>query len=365
MSAVSPTGGRWSGRRLATALVAAAALLVAGALIAWAVGSVLRPAEDPVRAADHTYVEVAADEVGASLLLNVVAEWTPEPVGDNRAVGIVTQVLVEEGAEVDQGTVLYSVDLRPVVIARGEVPAFRNVSAGSVGEDVRQVQQMLDDLGFYSGTVDGEAGWGTASAIREWQKGLGVEQTGVVASGDIVFVPSLPTRVALDADVVYRGATLIGGEQVVSGLSASPNFTIPVTDVQASMIPTGTRVEITSPEGGVWEAKAIDQQRDEQAGTVTIGLTGLDDRIVCGDECGQIPVTGQSTLFSRIVTVETVSGLVVPSAALVTDANGQVAVIDETGDRIAVTVVTSARGMSVIDGVAEGMRVRVPAGTNG
>lgn len=346
-------------------LAAAVALLVAGGLIAWAVWSVLRPAEDPVRAVNHTYVEVAAGEVGASLLLNVVAEWTPEPVGDNRTAGIVTQVLVEEGAEVDQGTVLYSVDLRPVVIARGEVPAFRDVSAGSVGEDVRQVQQMLSDLGFYSGTVDGEAGSGTESAIRKWQESLGVEQTGVVASGDIVFVPSLPTRIALDTDVVYRGATLIGGEQVVSELSASPDFTLPVTDTQAGMIPTGTRVEITSPQGSVWEAQAIDQQRDESAGTVVIGLTGLDGRVVCDDECGQVPVTGQSTLFSRIVTVETVSGLVVPSAALVTDADGQVAVIDEVGDLIAVTVVTSARGMSVIEGVTEGMRVRVPAGTNG
>jgi hypothetical protein len=72
-------------------------------------------------------------------------------------------------------------------------------------------------------------------------------------------------------------------------------------------------------------------------------------------------VTGQTLLLSKIVTVETVSGLVVPSAALLSAADGAVSVIDEEGVSHPVTVETSARGMSVVDGVSAGLRVRVPA----
>ena len=50
-----------------------------------------------------------------------------------------------------------------------------------------------------------------------------------------------------------------------------------------------------------------------------------------------------------------------PSAALTTNAAGEIALIDESGARIPVTVVTSARGMSVIEGADAGARVRVPA----
>jgi hypothetical protein len=72
-------------------------------------------------------------------------------------------------------------------------------------------------------------------------------------------------------------------------------------------------------------------------------------------------VTGQTLLQSRIVTEETVTGLVVPSAALLSGADGRTTVTDEEAVSHPVTVVTSARGMSVIEGVPAGTRVRVPA----
>lgn len=351
---------RFGARSLLTGVgLFAAGCLVAGA-VAWSVAAVTRPADDPLDVTAYTLVEVVPGEVGASLQLNTVAEWALVPVGANRAAGVVTSVAVQPGAEVKQGSTLYSVDLRPVVVAEGAVPAFRDVGAGVTGEDVRQVQQMLADLGFYRGEVGGEAGAVTAAAIRAWQKSLGVPQTGVVSAGDIIFVPSLPTRVSLDDELVFRGASLTGGEAVLSGLPAEPEFTIPVTDTQAAMVPTGTRVEITAPGGEVWTGFAGEQSRDAASGTVSVALTGEDGGTICGDQCGEVSVTGQATLSSRIVTVETVTGLVVPSSALVSGADGGLAVIDDTGERIGVTVTSAARGMSVIDGVNAGTKVRVP-----
>ncbi|QKJ21218.1 peptidoglycan-binding protein [Microbacterium hominis] len=355
------TGGPRRGSRSGW-IVAGFAVVIAAVAVAGAGFVVLRPAEDPLTATAYTTVPVEQGQVGSSLRLNTVAVWEPTPVGVNRVSGVVTGVEVAAGDEVGAGDTVYTVNLRPVVVAAGAVPAFRAISRGDQGTDVAQLQLLLAQLGHYAGPADGTVGWGTVTAIRAWQKASGVAQTGVVEWGDVVFVPSLPTRVSLDPAVVGVGKTLTGGEEVVRGLPASPVFTIPMTDAQASMVPIGTHVRVTAPDGSEWSAVAADKTSDSETQTVTVGLTGIDGGAVCGEACGSIPVTAEVRLSSEIETVPTVEGLVVPSAALVTDASGQVSVVDEDGARRAVTVRASARGMSVIDGVDEGLRVRVPAG---
>lgn len=333
--------------------------LLVGAGIGWAASIVLTPAQDVLDSTAFTHVEVVPGEVGSSITLNTAAEWTPIPVGSNQASGTVTTVDVAPGDEVRQGSVLYTVNLRPVVIAQGLVPAFRSLSQGAEGVDVTQLQKMLAAVGVYRGAQDGRFGAGTASAVRAWQKSLGVPADGVVQAGDLVFVPTLPTRVALDTEIISRGVAVSGGEVVVMGLPPTPSFTVPVTDTQASLMPSGTRVEIANGETA-WEGWVVDHQSDSQFGTKVI-LAGKDGASICGEDCGDIPVTGQTLLLSRIVTVETVSGLVVPSAALRSAADGTVSVIDDEGVSHTVSVLTSARGMSVIEGVAAGLRVRIPA----
>jgi peptidoglycan hydrolase-like protein with peptidoglycan-binding domain len=336
------------------------AAVVVGAA-GWAAATVLRPADDPLDATAFTYVTVEPGSVGSSINLNTVAEWTPTPVGSNQAAGVVTGAAVQPGDQVSQGSVLYTVNLHPVVVAQGEVPAFRAIGLDAQGADVAQLQGMLQSLGLYNGAVDGKAGSGTVQAIKAWQKSLGVPQTGTAELGDVIFVPSLPTRVSLDSKVIARGKSVSGGEEVLLGLPSAPTFVLPVTEAQAGMIPTGTQVQVTSPDGSIWDAVSTDQVADAETQTITVGLAGPDGGVICGDSCGLVPVTGEAMLSSVIVTVPTAGGLVVPSAALVTDAGGEVAVVDEAGARLPVTVVTSARGMSVVEGVEGGTRVRVPA----
>ncbi|MBW1637820.1 peptidoglycan-binding protein [Microbacterium resistens] len=325
----------------------------------------MRPADDPLDDLTATYVSVEEGRVGSSIALNTTAEWLLSPIGVNRAAGVVTSVSVEPGTEVAAGAGLYSVDLRPVVIAQGQVPAFRVIEAGTAGEDVTQLQAFLAEAGFFSGDADGRARWDTVQAIRDWQESLGVEVTGSVAPGDVIFVPSLPTRVALDSDLLFRGASLEGGEEVLRGLPTAPSFRIPVTETQAGMITTGARVEVTSPDGDVWPAIAGDRTVDKDSGTVRITLTGPEGAPLCGTGCAQVPVSGQSSLASQIILVEDVEGLIVPSSALVTNADGTTAVIDQNGERHSVTVEASAKGMSVITGVDVGTRVRVPGQAQG
>ncbi|RLP80757.1 peptidoglycan-binding protein [Mycetocola lacteus] len=341
------------------------AALIIGAATTWGAVTVLRPTEAAPTSTEFTTVKVLRGEVGSELSLNTVAEWPPIPVGTNRAEGVVTGITVSSGDEVGQGAALYTVNLRPVIIARGEVPAFRAIEAGVTGPDVAQLQQMLTDLKFYRGAIDGSAASGTIAAIRAWQKSNSLEQTGSISAADLIFVPALPARVSLDTALVYRGATLTGGEAVLSGLPAAPTFSIPVTEAQSTQIPGGIAVNITSPDGGMWTGITGAQERDSESATVTVAILGDNGESVCGDGCGQIPANGQSRFPSRIVTVEKVSGLVIPSAALITGADGSPAVVLETGKRVAVTVLASARGMSVVEGVDEGFLVRIPGKRSG
>ncbi|WP_159600553.1 peptidoglycan-binding domain-containing protein [Agromyces humi] len=322
---------------------------------------VFAPPRDVLTETPFTFVELVDGEVGSSMSLNTVGEWASVPAGTNQAAGTVTAIRVDPGTEVDAGTVLYEVNLRPVVAAAGATPSFRALARGAKGADVQQLQSFLAQLGFYDGKQDGEFGAATHTAVRKWQDSLGVEDDGVVQAGDLLFIPTLPGRVALDTETVYRGASLTGGEEVLSGLSPEPTFTIPATTEQAMSIIAGTEVRITAGTG-VWVAQVSGQKPStENTDQVDITLTGVDGGSICGADCGTVPPTGESIWPSEIVTQAVVTGVLSPSAALLSDPDGHVTVVDNKGRSHDVTVIASARGMSIIEGAEPGLKVRVPA----
>lgn len=340
-------------------VMSAIVILMIGAATGWAAGKVFSPETSAVTPKAFTFAKVSDGEVGSSITLNATAAWTPTPEGVNRATGVVTTVNVSPGQVVGQGATLYTVNQRPVVIAQGEIPAFEVLDQGTKGVDVTQLQKMLASKGFFRGAADGNLGASTVTAVKQWQKRMGLAQDGLVQPADIVFVPILPTRVTLDYTIVKRGAMLTGNELVVETLPESPTFTLPASGTQAALISAGTRVEIT--DGNLkWNARATDHLTDAN-GDVSISLEAASDEAICGTDCARIPVAGHTSLLATVITVEPQTGLVVPSAALLSGASGQISVIDGRGKSHAVTIRASSRGMSLIDGVTAGMRVRVPA----
>ncbi|MFT4010060.1 MAG: peptidoglycan-binding domain-containing protein [Nocardioidaceae bacterium] len=223
-----------------------------------------------------------------------------------------------------------------------------------------QLQSLLHDAGFYWGTFSGKADASTIAAVRAWQRSLGVADDGVVGRGDVIFVPHLPARLALDPASISVGASVAGGEAAVRVLGA-PRLAIPMTNAQAEMMPGHAVVRLTSPSGRVWKARTGRQVLDRRQGTTTVTLTSFSGSAICGSSCGEIGVGGKTLIPARIVIVPTTSGLTVPTAAITTDAGGGAGVIDSAGKFRAVTVVASSAGTSVVSGVAEGLRVRVPA----
>ena len=139
--------------------------------------------------------------------------------------GVVT-ALPAEGSVIDRGGTLWEVDGAPgPALLFGDKPMWRNLSSGvDKGEDVRQLEENLVALGFADPavlTVDDKYTGATATAVKKWQKARGVEQTGRVATTDVVFSSSAVRVSALEVAVGDRGGAaaileVTGSEQIVT-----------------------------------------------------------------------------------------------------------------------------------------------------
>ena len=123
-------------------------------------------------------------------------ETWPAPID---AQGIVTD-RHEKGTVIEPGDALIWIGGRPVTLARGDTPMYRELSLTRdrdnkrlQGDDVAQLQQFLIDAGFDDKgrlEADGEFGVSTRRAVLDWQKATGLERTGSVDRTQLVFGPT-------------------------------------------------------------------------------------------------------------------------------------------------------------------------------
>ena len=59
---------------------------------------------------------------------------------------------------------------------------------GSRGEEVRQVQKKLKELGLYNGSVDGMYGVNTQKAVRQFQKNCGITADGIAGPKTLLYL---------------------------------------------------------------------------------------------------------------------------------------------------------------------------------
>ncbi|MCP3989247.1 MAG: peptidoglycan-binding protein [Actinomycetia bacterium] len=192
-------------------------------------------------------------------------------VGSAPGTGTVTS-LIDLGSPVAAGTVLFEIDDEPTVALVGEVPAWRSMGVDDVGVDVEQLETNLVALGYDSTgdlAVDDTFTSYTATIVERWQSDIGVEATGMVSFGSVVFVPD-----GVFVSSLVDGSGSIGGggdaEQLrVSGLEREVVFTVavelldtigPGTEVSAQMpdrsTATASVTELGPAGDGTWLATA-------------------------------------------------------------------------------------------------------------
>jgi hypothetical protein len=343
------TGRRWLTGGVAAAAVAATAVVVITDPFG---GSGAPPAP--------TYTTSTATVVRRSLTSQTQVDAT---LGYDRTYSVVNQLsglattLPGIGRVVRQGQVLYRVGGRPVVLLYGRVPAYRDLSYGTKGTDVAQLNKAL---GAGTSTYFGS---GTRDAVERLQDRLGVTETGRLPLGQAVFLPGAARITAVGGGTVL-GGPVHPGAVVLTATSDTPVVTVNLDPSLQNEIKAGDKVTIalpgnrTSPGRVASVGRVAAKQPGATASTVTVKVTPTDHAATTGLD--------QASVTVSIVTGSVKDALVVPVSALMAQPHGYaVEVADPAGPRlVAVTpgLFDDADGLVQVtgSGLAAGQRVVVP-----
>jgi hypothetical protein len=175
----------------------------------------------------------------------------------NRAAGTYTW-LPAPGQVISQGRALYRVDGNPVVLLYGSTPAYRGLSHGTRGADVRELNTDLVALGDARASALSRApdsfGEATTVALKKLQAHLGVAQTGTLTLGQVVFLPAAVRAASVPADDAVAlgapacpGPPLCPGQPVLTATSTARQVTIDLDASQQASVKVGDTVTITLP----------------------------------------------------------------------------------------------------------------------
>jgi hypothetical protein len=243
-----PPPGRHRWRRWLI-VVAALVLLTAGTLVV--VGHVLDSAggasalQDSATATSLAPVErrSLSQRMQVNGLLGYAGSYTVL----GQAPGTVTW-LPAPGQVIDQGQVLYRVNDAPVVLLIGSTPAYRDLTEGVAGADVAQLNHDLVALAYVGfAEVDSawnEFTWATRAGVKKLQQHLGVDQSGQLSLGHVVFLPTAARVTTLPAGL---GAPATG--PVLQASSTAPTVSVALDADLQSEVKAGDQVTITLPNG--------------------------------------------------------------------------------------------------------------------
>jgi peptidoglycan hydrolase-like protein with peptidoglycan-binding domain len=299
------------------------------------------PATVAVRRMDLAERETVSGELGYGTPLALTG----------RRPGTVT-ALPAAGAVLDRGGVIYQVDARPVVLFLGSLPLYRDVGPGTTdGPDVKLVEENLRDLGYRGfGTPDNEYTTATGTAIKKWQKKLGVDQTGVITLGDVVVTPA-PVRVSTVKAAL--GADAAG--EVLEYTDTTRWVTASLDD--ADLAPVGTKVTLTIEGKQVpgTVTSLVPTEADPNDPNSSGGFTAT----ISIDDAAAIGAADSGSVDVVVTSDERKGVLAVPIGALLALAEGGYAVELSSGKLVAVTTGLFADGMVEVsgDGLSEDVKV--------
>jgi len=376
--AVAVDGG--GGRRWRTALVVIVVVAIVAA--AFVVAGVMKGTAAPGAGGAGAFKTSTAMVARRTLVSQTQVSATLADAGSysvvNQASGTLTR-LPAVGKVVRQGQALYQVDGQPVVLLYGHVPAWRALSAGMTGADVRELNTALARLGYASAAALGlRAGWDyfsseTAYALERLQAHLGITSpTGSLSLGRAVFLPSA-VKITAWPPAVAPGVAATAGAVLMTATSDSPVVTIALDTSQQAEVEAGDTVSVTLPRGNTTPG-VVTSVGTVATTSATTHATTITVQVALKDRA-QVRQLSSAPVTVSITTGVVRNALVVPVTALLAqpaqeagDAAGgyAVEVVGAGGRRlvpVSVGMIDNATGLVQVTSsrLAVGQRVVVPA----
>ena len=272
-----------------------------------------------------------------------------------RVTQVVTSV-IGQGSAVNIGTVLYSVESSPVVAMAGALPAWRTLNTSSSdGADIGQLELSLSAMGYDPDgtmTIDTTFDSATKKVVKAWQAGYGMEVTGEVTLGSVVFVASGASVTGVSVTV---GDAIGDGDTVLSLSTSSQQVIIDVPDGAAPYLVPGLAVKVGGADGTVSLLRSV-----ERSGSVVVQAVIVPTAPIANASNG-------ATVKVTVAVTNLADVLLVPSEALVSRLNGSYAVevVADDGSTSFVDVellgVSGSKAGIRGDGIAAGTNVLQPA----
>jgi peptidoglycan hydrolase-like protein with peptidoglycan-binding domain len=333
------------------------ALLIVAAVAAgyWAGSTVMTQTTLPTEPAEPLTVAAELGELGRTIML---AGEAHREIDYEQFAEIEGTVTSKAGSEfVSDGDVILFVNLEPVVVAEGDIPGFRDLRAGDTGEDVAQLQEFLVRKGHAGLTPDGRFGASTTGAVKEWQESIGATPTGIVQSGAIHWLSTLPTQ--LDMSSLAVGDKVTRETVLYRILSGTPVFWLPLGEDQRNLLPESPTLQVVLSGNRIPAilGKGVSGDRG-----LTYELVGMDGGGLCTHPCPEVPLQETTPVDVEVVVVPETTGPVVPVAAIVTDPTGNHFVRTTDGSEMPVDILAVDGGLAVVSGVEPGTEVVIPGG---
>lgn len=278
----------------------------------------------------------------------VSMQWQEDRPLFNQFAGTITAsgVSTQSATVVSDGTVLYSVDRRPVIVIDGAEPAYRSIETGAKGPDVEWVQRFLEKVGLTVGPIDGKWGAASTSAWKSLQRFLGLAESASVPFGQVIFIPDLPRRIA-PTEALTLGAALSGGEPMSMLLAPTPTVFAEIPTDLAAGLPLDALVDIDLG-SEVVIARATDRRTSTSQG-VRVELEMV--LPACGGWCNAVPI-GETAAFSGLAHVTSpVTGVIVPVGALRSGPNNSTVLVLADGSIREVEVLAKVGAEAVVEGI--------------
>jgi hypothetical protein len=252
----------------------------------------------------------------------------------NQADGIYTWV-PSAGKVIKCGQILYWVADTPVSLLCGTRPAYRDLSYGNEGWDVRALNKALVELGYAKRSeLDPDSDYfssKTAEALKELQDKIGADETGTLKLGEAVFQPG-PLRIT--KSIAKLGTRAAPGAPVLEAATTARQVTVELDASQQSAVKVGDRAQIILPDNRTTSGKV------SRIGTVasSSGDNGSGSDSGSGSSSATIPIyitlnrpkdagsLDQAPVRVQITTAGVKQALIVPVTALVGHAGGEYAV---------------------------------------